>query len=61
MCVYTHTITHTHTHTHIYIYIYTEQMSGKEQCRQQTNHVAVICTGQGLGVLASMFVVQAEG
>jgi len=33
----------------------------KEQCRQQTNCVAVTCIGQGLSVLASMFVVQAGG
>ena len=33
----------------------------KEQCRQQTNHVAVICIGQGLSVLAGMSVVQAGG
>lgn len=33
----------------------------KEQCRQHINHVAVICIGHGLSVLASMFVVQAGG
>jgi len=31
----------------------------KEQCMQHINHVAVICIGHGLSVLASMFVAQA--